>query len=89
MSAPLALNAPDEGTGQRPRSHVVAQLESPLEARCARTAQCPGVTFLSCTHTGLPATATAEHLEIGWVSNLSGLKTLVETGQPMSTPPPA
>ena len=49
----------------------------------------PGVTFLSCTHTGLPATATAEHLEIGWVSILSGLKTLVETGQPLSTPPHA
>ena len=89
MSAPLALNAPDEGTGQRPRSHVVAQLESPPRGEVRPHRPMPGVTFLSCTHTGLPATATAEHLEIGWVSILSGLKTLVETGQPMPTPPHA
>jgi uncharacterized protein YndB with AHSA1/START domain len=47
----------------------------------------PGVTFLSCVHTGLPANEAAAHLEIGWVSILSGLKTLLETGQPMSAPP--
>lgn len=44
----------------------------------------PGVTFLACVHEGLPATETARHLEIGWVSILSGLKTLLETGSPLS-----
>ena len=39
----------------------------------------PGVTFLACTHEDLPATAAAEHLEVGWVSILWGLKTLLET----------
>ncbi len=47
----------------------------------------PGVTFLSCVHTGLPDTEAAAQLEIGWVSILSGLKTLLETGQPLATPP--
>lgn len=47
----------------------------------------PGVTFLSCVHTGLPATKAAAELESGWVSILSGLKTLLETGQPLATPP--
>lgn len=46
----------------------------------------PGVTFLSCHHEGLPDTDAARHLEIGWVSILSGLKTLLETGAPMSGP---
>lgn len=44
----------------------------------------PGVTFLACVHEDLPATETARHLEIGWVSILSGLKTLLETGRPLS-----
>ena len=43
----------------------------------------PGVTFLSCRHEGLDASDTAAHLEIGWVSILSGMKTLLETGQPL------
>lgn len=43
----------------------------------------PGVTFLSCVHEDLPATEAAQHLEIGWVAILSGLKTLLETGSPM------
>jgi uncharacterized protein YndB with AHSA1/START domain len=43
----------------------------------------PGVTFLSCRHEGLDASETAAHLEIGWVSILSGMKTLLETGQPL------
>jgi uncharacterized protein YndB with AHSA1/START domain len=47
----------------------------------------PGVTLLSCVHEGLPAGETAAHLELGWVSILSGLKTLLETGQPMVAPP--
>lgn len=40
----------------------------------------PDVTFLSCVHENLPATESARHLDIGWVSILSGLKTLLETG---------
>lgn len=47
----------------------------------------PGVTFLSLVHEGLPATEAAAHLEIGWVSILSGLKTLLETGAPMVDAP--
>ena len=47
----------------------------------------PGVTFLSCVHEGLPDTEPAAHLEIGWVSILSGLKTLLETGEALSAPP--
>jgi uncharacterized protein YndB with AHSA1/START domain len=43
----------------------------------------PGVTFLSCTHRGLPEGPVRDHLELGWVSILSGLKTLLETGAPM------
>jgi uncharacterized protein YndB with AHSA1/START domain len=46
----------------------------------------PGVTFLSVVHEGLPDTETAAHLEIGWVSILSGLKTLLETDAPMVAP---
>ena len=47
----------------------------------------PGVTFLQCEHTDLPDTETAAHLEVGWVAILSGLKTLLETGAPLSGPP--
>ena len=47
----------------------------------------PGVTFLSCVHEDLPETETAAHLEIGWVSILSGLKTLLETGAPLAGSP--
>lgn len=47
----------------------------------------PGVTFLSCVHDGLPDTESAAHLEIGWVSILSGLKTLLETDAPMAAAP--
>lgn len=43
----------------------------------------PGVTFLSCTHRGLPDAEVTGHLELGWVAILSGLKTLLETGAPM------
>jgi uncharacterized protein YndB with AHSA1/START domain len=43
----------------------------------------PGVTFLSCTHRGLPDAEVTAHLELGWVAILSGLKTLLETGAPM------
>ena len=43
-----------------------------------------GVTFLSCVHEGLPDTEAAAHLEIGWVSIISGLKTMLETGAPLA-----
>ena len=43
----------------------------------------PGVTLLTCVHDGLPDAPVTDHLELGWVSILSGLKTLVETGAPM------
>lgn len=43
----------------------------------------PGVTLLTCTHEDLPDTPVVSHLELGWVTILSGLKTLVETGAPM------
>ena len=46
----------------------------------------PGVTVLTCVHTGLPDTPVAAGLESGWVSILSGLKTLLETGTPMVRP---
>jgi hypothetical protein len=42
-----------------------------------------GVTFLSLVHEGLPETDAAAHLEIGWVTIMSGLKTLLETDRPM------
>lgn len=47
----------------------------------------PGVTFLSLVHEGLPASEAAAHLEIGWVSILSGLKTVLETGAPLAGSP--
>jgi uncharacterized protein YndB with AHSA1/START domain len=47
----------------------------------------PGVTFLSCEHSDLPDSETAAHLEVGWVAILSGLKTVLETGAPLSGPP--
>lgn len=43
----------------------------------------PGVTLLTCEHADLPDGPVAAHLELGWVSILAGLKTLVETGVPM------
>ena len=46
----------------------------------------PGVTFLSLVHEGLPDTEAAAHLEIGWVTILSGLKTLLETDAPIFVP---
>jgi len=48
----------------------------------------PGVTVLTCVHEGLPEGVTAIHLEAGWVTILSGLKTLLETGRPLAAPLP-
>jgi uncharacterized protein YndB with AHSA1/START domain len=63
---------------------VAALAESTVTFELLETAMpMPGVTLLRCTHRGLPAGPAAEHLELGWVSILSGLKTLLETGAPM------
>ena len=43
----------------------------------------PGVTVLTCRHDALADTPTAASLESGWVTILSGLKTLLETGAPL------
>ena len=59
-----------------PESEVTFELIEPFMPM-------PGVTFLSCTHRGVAAGPVRDHLELGWVSILSGLKTLLETGAPM------
>lgn len=63
-----------------PESRVTFELIEPFMPM-------PGVTFLSCTHRGLPDTDVALHLELGWVTILSGLKTLLETGAPLAGAP--
>jgi len=65
-----------------PESKVTFSLSEPFMPM-------PGVSFLSLVHEDLPDTEIAAHLEIGWVSILSGLKTLLETGAPMVAPPDA
>lgn len=47
----------------------------------------PGITILTCRHEGLPDSPAAAGLESGWVTILSGLKTLLETGAPMVSMP--
>lgn len=44
----------------------------------------PGVTVLRLEHTGLAPSETARDLHHGWAMILSGLKTLLETGQPLA-----
>lgn len=70
----------DVPTSDLPESTVTFRLFDPFMPM-------PGVTFLSCRHEGLPDTDAARHLRIGWVTILSGLKTLVETGAPLSSGP--
>ncbi|HXV91697.1 MAG TPA: SRPBCC domain-containing protein [Pseudonocardia sp.] len=70
----------DAATAELPESIVTFRVFEPFMPM-------PGVTFLSCVHEGLPATEAAAHLEIGWVAILSGLKTLLETGQPLAAGP--
>ncbi|QBR92735.1 SRPBCC domain-containing protein [Nocardioides euryhalodurans] len=69
----------DPAVAELPESVVTFGIQDPFMPM-------PGVTVLTCRHEGLPDTEIAHHLEIGWVSILSGLKTLLETGQPMSGP---
>lgn len=68
--------APD--VAELPESTVTFEIVEPFMPM-------PGVTFLSCRHEGLGASEVAAPLEIGWVSILSGMKTLLETGQPLVT----
>jgi uncharacterized protein YndB with AHSA1/START domain len=49
----------------------------------------PGLTALTLTHEGLPDTAASSNVEKGWVLILSGLKTLLETGEPLVPVPAA
>ncbi|MEQ1699824.1 MAG: SRPBCC domain-containing protein [Ilumatobacteraceae bacterium] len=66
----------DPAVAALPESEVTFELIEPFMPM-------PGVTFLSCTHRGLPDADVTAHLELGWVAILSGLKTLLETGAPM------
>ncbi len=49
----------------------------------------PGITVLRCDHEDLADPVVADHLELGWVTILSGLKTLLETGAPLVAAPAA
>ena len=66
----------DPAVAELPESEVTFELIDPFMPM-------PGVTFLSCTHRGLPDAEVTAHLELGWVAILCGLKTLLETGAPM------
>ena len=70
----------DSDVAELPESSVTFTLTEP-------TVPMPGVTVLTCVHAGLPDTPVAAGLESGWVSILSGLKTLLETGGPMVAAP--
>lgn len=62
---------------------VAALPESEVTFSIGATAMpMPDVTLLSCIHAGLPEAPVTAHLELGWVSILAGLKTLLETGAP-------
>lgn len=67
----------DTGVAALPESTVTFSVFEPFMPT-------PGVTFLSMVHDGLPDTEAAAHLEVGWVTILSGLKTLLETGAPLA-----
>ena len=66
----------DPAVAALPESEVTFELIDPFMPM-------PGVTFLSCTHRGLPDAPVTAHLDLGWVAILSGLETLLETGTPM------
>jgi len=70
----------DPAVAELPESTVTFRIFEPFMPM-------PGVTFLSLTHDDLPlGSEVAAHLEIGWVTILSGLKTLLETGAPIFVP---
>jgi len=63
---------------------VAALAESTVTFTLAAPAMpMPGVTVLTCRHDALPDSPVAAGLESGWVTILSGLKTLLETGAPL------
>lgn len=66
----------ESGVAALPESEVTFEILEPFMPM-------PGVTFLECTHRGLPDQEIARHLELGWVTILSGLKTLLETNAPL------
>lgn len=69
----------------------VAELpESTVTYELGETAMAiPGLTALTLTHEGLPDNDSARNVEKGWVLILSGLKTLLETGEPLLPAPTA
>jgi uncharacterized protein YndB with AHSA1/START domain len=65
----------DEKLAKEPRSRVTWEIES----------QPDGVTKLTVTHDQLDSSPrTAANVSGGWIFIISGLKTLLETGQPLS-----
>lgn len=69
----------DEAVDALPESRVTFTLAEPAMPM-------PGVTILACVHAELPDSELARDIGQGWVVILSGLKTLLETGAPMTSP---
>lgn len=72
----------EPGVAALPETTVAYSLDAPHMPT-------PGVTVLTMTHSGLPAGETAASVAHGWVLILSGLKTLLETGEPLAGAPGA
>lgn len=71
---------------------AAAQPESTVTITLADTeppAGGTGVTFLTVVHEGLTDAETERSIEYGWVTIMSGLKTVIETGKPLVAPPAA
>lgn len=66
----------DPAVAALPESTVTFTLSAP-------SMPAPGITVLSCRHEDLEDGPVAAGLEGGWVTILSGMKTLLETGRPM------
>lgn len=66
----------DESVAQLPESTVTYTIVDP-------PMQFPGITYLTLVHGGLPEGPLAHNIEMGWVTILSALKTLLETDVPM------
>jgi uncharacterized protein YndB with AHSA1/START domain len=66
----------DESVAQLPASTVTYTIvDTPMQS--------PGITYLTLVHEGLPEGPLADNIEMGWVTILSALKTLLETDVPM------
>ena len=70
----------DPAVAELPESTVTYELSAPAMPM-------PGVTVLAMTHTGMPDGPIADSVASGWVLILSGLKTLLETGEPLAAGP--